>query len=194
MAPPTLKKKQQAAAVAALAKQREIHSEASAAAEKDPAHELQIAKLQVDEFELLLSQKSSECLQLESLLSQKNSEYAKLESLLEKSKIKLATHKADALLWKSKHEIVYHELCMQHQTVQHGQAKLGCLNLQELFSIIKMTRKVIMTSFGIGGGNMLGHHLHFLTHPTIGSNHIVMHLLLLSSTKTNSLNFLRACM
>jgi len=54
--------------------------------------------------------------------------------------------------------------------------QLRLLKLLVLFSTTRTTRRDIMMSFAFGGESMLEPHLHFLTHPTITSSHIVMQL------------------
>src|SRR6266540_1738858 len=87
-------------------------------------------------------------------------------------------------------EIHLHQHKSEHLSNQHVvQIKWPKLLVQ--FSITRMTKRDIMISFGIGGGNMLEHHSHFLIHLIIASNHIVMLQVLFFFIQTNLWSFLK---
>ena len=104
-----------------MAKAREALAEKKAALDSETAKEdiwnkLKAANSRIDELELLLLQKTTEC--------------TTLQSDLEKTNGKLAKFQADASLWKEKHQDTYHELRMQRQTTKRWKDKIGQLHDQ----------------------------------------------------------------
>src|SRR5438270_10011998 len=90
--------------------------QSSETANEDLWNELQTANLHIQELELHLAQKIAEC--------------TNLQSELEKANGKLAKYQADSNFWKSKHEVTYHELHLQHQIVKWKQEKAHKLKKQ----------------------------------------------------------------
>ena len=84
-------------------------------------------------------------------------------------------------------------LAQQHAFEKSAHGAIKAAQLLVLFSTTRTTRRDIMMSFAFGGGSMLEPHLHFLTHPTIASSHIVMQLQLYFYTRISSLNFWNTC-
>ena len=114
---PPAKEKQ----AAVMAKAREARAEKKAALDSETAKndlwdEIKTAKSQIQELELSLFQKTTEC--------------TSLQSDLEKSNQKLADFQAEASLWREKHINTYHELHMQRQRAKRWQDKISWLDNQ----------------------------------------------------------------